>query len=257
MYKIKFNDLILISNKRKIQKNNIIFFFYGIGCCSDDFIYLFKHLRKKNYQLLIPELPGHNFSFSQTNYSLEIFTRNIFLLIKKINMKKITFFAHSVGGIIPILLAKNYLKKKFFKKFINYEGNLTSYDTLTVTKKTSLYKKDEFKKKFKKLINICEVSDDIALKKWSQSLKKISYNAFYDISKDAVLFSQSDKLLKFFRTFFSKKIYLYGSKSELFFSEFLFGSIRYKIYDCGHFSFYENASRFGSCFNRLIFERNI
>ena len=107
------------------------------------------------------------------------------------------------------------------------------------------------------IINICEVSDDIALKKWSQSLKKISYNAFYDISKDAVLFSQSDKLLKFFRTFFSKKIYLYGSKSELFFSEFLFGSIRYKIYDCGHFSFYENSSRFGSCFNRLIFERNI
>ena len=52
MYKIKFNDLILISNKRKIQKNNIIFFFYGIGCCSDDFIYLFKHLRKKKLSIV-------------------------------------------------------------------------------------------------------------------------------------------------------------------------------------------------------------
>ena len=30
MYKIKFNDLILISNKRKIQKNNIIFFFMAL-----------------------------------------------------------------------------------------------------------------------------------------------------------------------------------------------------------------------------------
>ena len=29
-----------------------------------------------------------------------------------------------------------------------------------------------------------------------------------------------------------------------FFSEFLFGSIRYKIYDCGHFSFYENSYEF-------------
>ena len=98
-------------------------------------------------------------------------------------MKKIIFFAHSVGGIIPILLAKNYLKKELFKKFINYEGNLTSYDTLTVTKKTSLYKKSEFKKKFKKLINICEGSDDLALKKWSQSLKKFLIMPFMTFPK--------------------------------------------------------------------------
>ena len=134
MYKIKFNDLTLISNKRRIQKHNIIFFFYGIGCRSDDFKFLFKFISKKKYQLLIPELPGHNFKFRQSTYSIEKFTKTIFLLIKKINMKEIIFFAHSVGGIIPILLAKKYLKKKSFKKFINYEGNLTSYDTLTVTK---------------------------------------------------------------------------------------------------------------------------
>jgi surfactin synthase thioesterase subunit len=90
---------------------------------------------------LIAELPGHNNNSKQTNYSLEQFTKKIFLFIKKKNMKNIIFFTHSVGGIIPILLAKKYLKKKLFKKFINYEGNLTHYDTLTVTKKTSLYKK--------------------------------------------------------------------------------------------------------------------
>ena len=87
-------------------------------------------------------------------------------------MRGVTFFSHSVGGIIPILLAKKYLKKGLFKKFINYEGNLTDYDTLTVTKKTSLYKRGEFNEKFKKLINLCESSDNKALKKWSKSLKK-------------------------------------------------------------------------------------
>ncbi|MBD22658.1 MAG: hypothetical protein CL572_03240 [Alphaproteobacteria bacterium] len=256
MYKIKFNDVTLISNKKKIQKNNTIFFFYGIGCCSDDFKFLFKSINKK-YQLIIPELPGHNYEFKKTNYGLENFTKNIFLLIKKTNLQKITFFTHSVGGIIPILLAKKYLKKRNFKMFINYEGNLTFYDTSTVTRKTILYKKNEFHQKFKKLINLCENSNDIALNKWSESLKKTSSQAFYDISADAVFFSRSDKLLKFFRSFFSKKIYLYGSKSKLFFSEFLFGSIRYKIYDCGHFSFYENKVKFRNFFNKLIIERKL
>ena len=112
MYKIKFHDVTLISNKKKVQKNNIIFFFYGIGCRSDDFIFLFKSIVKTKYQLLIAELPGHNHNSKQTNYSLEQFTKNIFLFIKKKNMKNIIFFTHSVGGIIPILLAKKYLKKK-------------------------------------------------------------------------------------------------------------------------------------------------
>ena len=234
----------------------LFFFFYGIGCCSDDFKILFNFVDKK-YQLIIPELPGHNFKFKKTTYSLENFTKNIFLFIKKTNLKKITFFAHSVGGIIPILLAKKYLKKINFKKFINYEGNLTFYDTSTVTKKTSLYKKNEFAEKFKKLISLCENSDDVALNKWSKSLKKTSSEAFYNISIDAVYYSQSNKLLKFFRSYFSKKIYLHGSKSKLFFSEFLFGSIRYKIYDCGHFSFYEDMPKFSFYFNKLIIERNL
>ena len=103
---------------------------------------------------------------------------------------------------------------------------------------------------------MCESSNDIALKKWSLSLKKTSSDAFYDISIDAVSFSHSKRLLKFFRSFFSKKIYLYGSKSKLFFSEFLFGSLRYKIYDCGHFYFYENPAKFRDFFNKIIIERN-
>ena len=108
----------------------------------------------------------------KTNYSLDNFTKNISLFIKKTNFKQIIFFTHSVGGIIPILLARKHLKRNNFKSFINYEGNLTFHDTLTVTKKTSLYEKNKFGEKFKKLVSLCENSDDIALKKWSKSLKR-------------------------------------------------------------------------------------
>ena len=145
MYKLKFKDLIFLTNKRKIQKN-VIFFFYGLGLSSDDFkeiLYNNKSLK----QIIIAELPGHNnYPFKKHNDNIFEFTKQIFLFIKKNNIKNIIYFSHSLGGLIPILLHKFFLKKKIrIKKFINYEGNLTNYDTNTITKKTSNYKMNEFK----------------------------------------------------------------------------------------------------------------
>lgn len=254
MYKIKFDDITINSNNKKILKKKTILFFYGLGCSSDDFNFLLRSVNKK-FQILIPELPGHNCKSNLRNCNLENYTKQIFLLIKKKNLNKIIFFAHSVGGIVPILLAKRFLKKKVFRNFINYEGNLTEYDTSTITKKTVSYTKKIFIEKYNNLIAICSSSNEIGLKKWSESLKKTSAEAFYNISKDAVFLSNSDYLLKFYKSFFKKKIYLYGAKSNFFFSEFLFGSIRYKIYDCGHFSFYENSYEFAKVFNKSINER--
>ena len=47
--------------------------------------------------------------------------------LKKV--KKLLFFSF-VGGIIPILMCKYFLKSKDIF-LINYEGNLTEYDTET------------------------------------------------------------------------------------------------------------------------------
>ena len=40
------------------------------------------------------------------------FQKNLSFFKKK-NIKEITFFAHSLGGIIPIILVKNFIKKKY------------------------------------------------------------------------------------------------------------------------------------------------
>tara|TARA_X000000950_G_scaffold22442_1_gene24063 strand:- start:4055 stop:4828 length:774 start_codon:yes stop_codon:yes gene_type:complete len=255
MYKIKFDDLIINSNNRKVLKKKTILFFYGLGCSSNDFNFLIRSINKK-FQILIPELPGHHRKTNSRNSNLNSYTKKIFLFIKKKKLRKIIFFAHSVGGIIPILLAKRFLKKKIFKNFINYEGNLTHYDTSTITKKTVSYSKEIFNEKYNNLISICSSSKEVGLRKWSESLKKTSPDSFYNISKDAVSYSNSGDLMRFYKSFFNKRIYLYGEKSNFFFSEFLFGSIRYKIYDCGHFSFYENSYEFRKIFNKSINERN-
>ena len=205
MYKIKYQKITFISNKKRILKNlQKIFFFYGIGNSSNDFNFLLKKIGK-GHQIIIPELPGHNCDDFYDDFSLTNFSRLISLFIKRNKMSNLIFFSHSVGGIIPILLAKNLKHKVFFKKFINYEGNLTNYDTNTITKKTSSYTMNEFKLKFKKLIEICEKSDSKSLKLWSKSLKKTNPTAFHKISTEAVFYSEGKKLLEFFRVFFKKK----------------------------------------------------
>ena len=56
MFEIKFDNLIFKSNKTK-SLTKILSFFYGIGCCSDDFKFLFNTLGPK-FNLYIAELPG-------------------------------------------------------------------------------------------------------------------------------------------------------------------------------------------------------
>ncbi len=253
MYKIKFQKLNFVSNKKTIKPNlKKIFLFYGIGNSSHDFIFLLKKI-KLNYQLLIPELPGHNYDKFNHNFSLITFAKllTLFLIKKKIN--NLIFFSHSVGGIIPLLVMKNLRRKVRVEKFINYEGNLTIYDTNTVTKKTSMYKINEFNLKFKKLIGICADSNSDSLRLWSESLKKTNPSAFYKISCETVTLSQKKKLLEFFRSFFKVKIYLYGSETVLNLAESNFGNVRFTIKESGHFAFFDSKRNFLNIFSKLVY----
>ena len=253
MYKIKFKDLILVSNKKKILSNfKTILFFYGMGNSSDDFDFLIKKLDKK-YQLLIPELPGHNNDKFNSKFSLINYANSIVLLILRKNLCNLVFFSHSVGGIIPILIAKKIKQKKKIQKFFNYEGNLTEYDTDTITKKTTSYNINEFDNKFNKLVGICEQSSKSSIRLWSNSLKKTSSKAFYDLSKDTVLLSKKTILLQFFRIFFRRKLYMFGSNSFLNFSESIFGSERLILNNTGHFAFFDDKTKFLSVFLKLIY----
>ena len=88
MFEIKFNNLVFKSNKQKIIKNNIILF-YGIGCSSDDFKFLFNTLDPK-FNLYIAELPGHN-GIKYSENDLYSFSKKIYLFLKKKILKKLHF----------------------------------------------------------------------------------------------------------------------------------------------------------------------
>ena len=254
MYKLLFKDIVLYSNQRNISKKKTLLFFYGLGLSSNDFYEILK--KKKTYQILIPELPGHNStSYSVKKDCIYSFSNTIHLFIKSHGIKNITFFSHSVGGIVPILLFKFFLKKQYLKKLINYEGNLTFHDTETITKRAAGYTKKEFPLKFNNLLNICKNSDEMSLRMWHKSLKKVNISVFHKLTKETVKYSDGYNLLRFFRIFFKDKIYVYGSKSKLNIPFYYYGSKRLKIPNCGHFSFYENIYNFSKKFNMLIFAK--
>ena len=54
---------------------------------------------------------GSNIAHYEKSYFLFILPYEACLKRQK-NITKITFFAHSLGGIIPIILVKNFIKKK-------------------------------------------------------------------------------------------------------------------------------------------------
>lgn len=255
MFKIRFNDMVFFSNRKRISKPRIILFFYGLGCASTDLDFLLKQ-RTHNNQILIAELPGHNnLLFNRIN--LITFSRKIYIFLKKNAIKEIIFFSHSIGGIIPILLVKNFIKNKILvKRFVNYEGNLVIEDTEMLTKKTISYKKSEFiKKKFKNLIIRCQSSKNIYLNLWSRSLIKTSSDAFYEFSKECIKLSKNNQLLRFFKTFFINKVYVKGefTKNKVF--DHLSGSVRYIIKNSGHFAFFENKREFVKTFNQLVLKK--
>ena len=105
------------------------------------------------------------------------------------------------------------------------------------------------------MVKKVEYSENNFLKYWSRSLKKTSPSVFYDLSKQCVKLSESNTLLNFFKTFFKKKVYIYGEKSQFKVSKYTFGSVRYKIKNSGHFSFFESKSDFSRIFRKLLLKK--
>ena len=250
MFKLRYKKLIFLSNKPKFSDDNYLIIFYGLGCSSDDLSFLlFNRLIKKH--ILIPELPGHN--NTKNHQSLLDFSKSMSMLLKR--SKRITFFSHSVGGIIPILMCKYFLKNKDIF-LINYEGNLTEYDTETLTKKTVSFDLKHFiEEKFYKLVEISKNSSQESIRKWSLSLKKTSPEMFYKISLECVRYSKRSLTLSFFKTFFKKKVYISGEKSNLKVPFCNLGSPCYKIKNTGHFSYYDDKVEFTKIFNYLLLKR--
>ena len=256
MLKFKFKNLNFLSNRRLDNRLNIIFILPGLGSVIKEYEYFINLFDKKN-QIILVELPNFfNHSNKNSDYLLNI-SREIFLFIKKKNIINFSFYAHSMGGIIPILLLRFFIKKKLQKVFINNEGNLIFSDSSFVTKKTLSYSKSFFLEKgFYNLINKCISSENYSLRKWGENISHIHPETFYNYCESTCFWTKKNLLLSYYKYYFKKKIYIYGEKSSnLELLNKLYGEQKIKIHKADHFSHLNNKEFFMKSLTKLFIEK--
>ena len=253
MIKLKFKNLNFLMNRKLDNRLNIIFVFPGLGSLTKEYQYFFDSFNQKN-QVIIVEFPGLQISNNKNSDYLFCITKEIFIFLKKKNINKFSCYAHSMGGIIPILLFKFFIKKRSQSVFINNEGNLICSDSSFVTKKTISYDKFFFLNKgFSNLVRKCNSSDDNSVKKWGQNLSCIHPENFYNYCQSTNFWTKDDKLLSYYKYYFKKKIYIYGESSKnLKLLNKLFGEQKIKITKAGHFSHLNNKDFFKRSLTKLF-----
>ena len=259
MYKLKFQDLNFISNKKFNNKLKKLFIIPGLGCEAKEYNFILKN-QKLPYHSIIIELPGHN----NTNCTLkgdylENLASKIFLFLFRNNYRKVTFYCHSMSSLIVLIMFRSFLRRKVkLKKLIINEGNLVLSDASIVTEKTVSYTLNFFKKEgFENLINKFKVSKNISTQNWSDALEKISPTVFYRYSQSIYKWSKNKNILSYYKNFFKKKIYLYGEKSKnLILLKRLFGERKFCISSADHFSHIFQRKKLINMLTRLLLERD-
>ena len=80
-------------------------------------------------------MPGHNNDKFNSKFSLINYANSIVLLILRNNLCNLVFFSHSVGGIIPILIAKRIKQKRKLKNFLIMKETLQNMILIRLQKK--------------------------------------------------------------------------------------------------------------------------
>ena len=244
MFKIFFQDICFYSNFKKLNNLKKIFVFHGLGSDPQDFFPLFNKMFLK-MQILIPIIPGHSNTF--LNYSVDpimTFSRKISKFMRFKKVKKFSFFSHSMGGIIPILIIGKFIKSKN-NILINNEGNLISSDAGIMSRKTISYRFDDFVNfGFKKLIKKCSNAERESIRLWANSLNKMDARNFFYYCVSTVKWTDSNKLLPMLNFYFKKKIYIYGDYSKnLNLIKKLFSHKKICISNIGHFAYLEKREK--------------
>lgn len=227
-------------------------FLHGIGCAKECFGEVFRTELAKHFSLLTLDFVGFGGSDKPKDfsYTLEDHAEITKLVIGKFKPQKVTLVAHSMGGGIGALVAKDLDN---LGSFINLEGNLVSQDAGIVSRKTAEQAEDGFVYEgFDKFLSSLKSSDDPASRAWAKWYENSSRIAIYRSGRSLVEWSDNGKLLVYFNDL-PKKAYVYGSRTN---SDHVLGHLRgtdiIKVSNAGHFMMLDNPSEFYRILSGLL-----
>ena len=160
------------------------------------------------------DLIGYGLSEKPQNfsYALEDQMNIIQQLLEQLHFSKIHIVAHSMGGIIGILLAEKL--SRHMGTLINIEGSLTAEEPSLMRRRTISVPYEEFQNTvFQELRANFRIAEDRGSQLWAQWSEKADPLAFYRSAQSVDQFLIGDRLLHKFQALPCKKFYIYGEKN--------------------------------------------
>ena len=218
-----------------------LFFVHGLGDSGIAFLEAFERDRFENYNVVVPDLLGYGRSSlaKDGKYTLNHQSKRLLSLIRKLKLKDIILFGHSLGGDLGTLMC-HHDKDKLIKAFVNVEGNITPYDRFLSSQVEKAARGNNFNVWFRdKFMN------EIVLrewgKKWTSCLRYYSSLwfcrpfAFEENARDIYKRNERHKNCEaseigyMFLSLELPKLYCWGEESLSIESKFFISDVRHKI----------------------------
>lgn len=215
-------------------------FLHGIGCAKECFDPVFETELAKQYSILTFDFIGFGDSDKPDDfeYTLEQHAEIAYKLIQQFDPKTVSLVAHSMGGTIGLLLAQ---KLDNLNWFINLEGNLVSEDAGIVSRRTAEQAEADFVNNgYAAFLTSLKQSDDTSFRTWAEWYEKSSKLAIYRSGTLLVEWSDSGKLMVYFKAL-NKKAFIHGDQTDIsHLSEELKDIETISIPNSGHFMMLDN-----------------
>lgn len=239
------NQKISLATKhRDSSSDTTIIFLHGLGCAKECFDQAFEAGALKEFALFTFDFPGYGRSDKPDDFSypMEDQAAITLKLIEQLAPKKIVLVAHSMGGTIGLLVARQLDN---LVDFINVEGNLVAQDAGSVSRRTAEQAETDFiAHGFDEFVAGLENSDRKDFIAWAEWYKQSSRKAIYWSSKSLVEWSDSGKLMNYFNDL-PHKAFIYGDEES---KDYLLGQFKdvktYCIPESGHFMMLDDAEKF-------------
>jgi pimeloyl-ACP methyl ester carboxylesterase len=254
IFNIVFGGMDLaISSKIRQAGNELILFIHGLGCTKESFEEVWYSSALNNFSIVTFDLVGYGESSKPVDfsYAMEEQAEICKELLSHFHYERLHIVAHSMGGVIGLLLAGSVTDKLL--SFVNIEGNLISADC-GMSRRVASVSYAEFEQRlFNGLKKMADASSNRGERLWAIWYAKSHPLGFYRSARSLVEWSDRGDLLRSFLRLGCERVYFYGEvNSHLEVLTVLEGVGKICISKSGHFPMIDNPQEFYSRIAEVI-----
>lgn len=237
-------DLLISVNVRQAG-DELILFIHGLGCAKEAFMGVWNIPALRDYSIVAFDLIGFGDSSKPADFSYAMEEQAAICreLLSRFRYEKLHLVAHSMGGVIGLLLAEKAADRLF--SFVNVEGNLIAADC-GMSRRVASVSYGVFEKRlFHGFREMARRSINRGERGWAMWSKKSDPLGFYRSAKSLVGWSDRGDLLGSFIRLRCSRAYFYGeANAHLEVLNLLEGVEKVCISRSGHFPMSDNPSEF-------------